>query len=124
MEDLKIYYRKGFDNGDYVRPNDITVDKLSITHAQIPAEAVAKLNVGEWFSYLNNGEDTALNICGRVFRYMNHDEANPLSCYHVTGGHQQWVRDNDTHTSMSVGDVVCIMGEYLMCDRIGWTPLV
>jgi len=113
MEDLKIYYRK-INNGDYVHPKDVKVDTLSITHAQIPAEAVAKLNIPV--------DD--LFIYDRVFSIMNHDTANPLSCYHAEGGHQRWVRTNLTHTSMSIGDVICVMGEYMMCDRYGWTTLV
>lgn len=122
MEDLKIYYRK-INTGDknhhqYVRESDIRVDNLSMTHAEIPFEAIAKLNIAV------NDEDMAQNICERLYRVMNHDEANPLSCYHVDGGHQAWVRANKTHTSMSVGDVICVMGEYIMCNDFGWTPIV
>ncbi len=117
MEDLKIYYRK-INNGDYVRPNDIRVDTLSITHAQLPAEAVAKLNIAV------NDEDMAQNICERLFRVMNNYELNPLSRGHTEGGHQHWVGLNRTHTSMSVGDVICVMGDYIMCDDFGWTPIV
>ena len=116
MEDLKIYYRKRTPN-EYVHESEFRVDTLSTTHVELPTEAVAKLNI------VVNDEDILGNIAERVFRVMNHNEENPLSCYHVDGGHQEWVRGK-THTSMSVGDIVCIADEYIMCADVGWEIMV
>tara|TARA_R110002020_G_scaffold309643_1_gene525604 strand:- start:10 stop:363 length:354 start_codon:yes stop_codon:yes gene_type:complete len=117
MEELKIYYRKIIGN-EQIRPSDIRVDKLSITHCEIPSEAIAKLNIAV------NDEDMLENICERLFRVMNNYELNPLSHGHPEGGHQGWISHQRSHTSMSVGDVICVMGEYIMCDDFGWTPIV
>tara|TARA_R110000823_G_scaffold209378_2_gene339591 strand:+ start:3502 stop:3891 length:390 start_codon:yes stop_codon:yes gene_type:complete len=122
-EIMKIYYRKRTPN-EYVHESEFRVETLSKTHVELPAEAVAKLNIGAKPTIFTvTDEDILRTIAERVFRVMNHNEENPLSCYHVDGGHQEWVKGK-THTSMSVGDIVCIADEYIMCADVGWEIMV
>tara|TARA_R100000951_G_scaffold9910_2_gene8588 strand:+ start:3895 stop:4434 length:540 start_codon:yes stop_codon:yes gene_type:complete len=36
---------------------------------------------------------------------------------------QAWVQEKQTHTSMSVNDVIAIGGQFYLCDDIGWYEL-
>ena len=122
-EIIKIYYRKRTPN-EYVHESEFRVETLSKTHVELPAEAVAKLNIGAKPTIFTvTDEDILRTIAERVFSVMNSYEVNPLSRGHPEGGHQEWVRGK-THTSMSVGDIVCIEGKYIMCADVGWEIMV
>ena len=67
-------------------------------------------------------------ICHRLFMLMNdydtnilagYDNKNALKMDHL----QPWVVENETHTSMSVNDVISIDGTFYLCDNIGWKAL-
>ena len=62
-------------------------------------------------------------VLGTLFATFNHYKANPLSVGHELGGWQQMIRDCETHTSMSVGDIVMISNQMYYCDDFGWTKL-
>ena len=79
--------------------------------------------------YLDEDSLPDESILENVFALMNHEEYNPLSAYHPSGGLQNWMRGTEVrHTSMSVGDVVGMVNErgdwdYYYCDMIGWRKL-
>jgi hypothetical protein len=79
--------------------------------------------------YLDGNTIPDESMLGRVFAVMNHEEWNPLSAYHPSGGMQNWMRGTEvSHTSMSVGDVVGMLNErgewdYYYCDMVGWHKL-
>ena len=79
--------------------------------------------------YLDEDSLPDESILENVFALMNHEEYNPLSAYHPSGGLQNWMRGTEVrHTSMSVGDVVGMGNErgdwdYYYCDMIGWRKL-
>jgi hypothetical protein len=68
------------------------------------------------------------DILNTLFILMNDYDTNILAGYDNQGNlkmdHlQTWVRENQTHTSMSVNDVISIDGIFYLCDDIGWKTL-
>jgi len=67
-------------------------------------------------------------ILSALFVFMNNYDTNILAGYDNEGNlkmdHlQTWVQENQTHTSMSVNDVISIDGIFYLCDDIGWKAL-
>jgi len=67
-------------------------------------------------------------ILSTIFHLMNDYDTNILADYDnddmkKMGCLQSWVQENNTHTSMSVNDVISIDGTFYMVDDIGWYPL-
>ena len=54
-----------------------------------------------------------------IYAVMNTGD-NPMSWNSPDGDKmQQWIKDHDTHTSTSIGDVIAINGKFYVCDK-GW----
>lgn len=108
---LEIFYRSREEcrNNWYAEP---ALETLAETHIQLPYFVSDQLNFE-----VSDGLDY-------IFMAFNDHITNPLSVGHISGGHQEWMEEVGIgHTSMSVGDVVCINGTYLACARSGWTQL-
>ncbi len=108
---LEIFYRTREDCR-YNWMNTPALETLAETHIQLPYFVSDQLNFE-----VSDGLDY-------IFMAMNDYITNPLSVGHVAGGHQDWMEEVGIgHTSMSIGDVVCINGTYLVCSTTGWTQL-
>lgn len=142
-EVMCIYYttRKGWEIDSKSRSRRVDDNGESYIHVDLPC--ITELE-GERFTRLPSSvcwdipfregylsEDTIPDesMLETVFAVMNHEEMNPLSAYHPSGGLQNWMRGTEVcHTSMSVGDVVGMVNEsggwdYYYCDMIGWRKL-
>jgi len=67
-------------------------------------------------------------ILHTLFVLMNNYDTNILAGYDNNNVQkmdnlQPWVQENQTHTSMSVNDVISIDGIFYLCDDIGWFTL-
>ena len=143
-EVMCIYYttRKGWEIDSKSRSRRVDDNGESYIHVDLPC--ITELEGGERFvrlpssvcwdipfreGYLSEDTIPDESMLETVFAVMNHDEMNPLSAYHPSGGLQNWMRGTEvSHTSMSVGDVVGMVNErgdwdYYYCDMIGWRKL-
>lgn len=91
----------------------ITVENLNKTHVKVPTFDSR---------YTCIGFDPMLDIntmLEDLFCKYNHEDKNPLGS--VNG--QKFVRENKTHTSMSVGDVIQVNEKYFVCEDDCWRDL-
>jgi hypothetical protein len=107
---------------------DLTENDLEQHYAALPAWVVDELSLPDGLS--------DERLCDHIFARMNHYETNPLSIEfwmsRVSEGEcarkgQDWVVENQAHTSMSVGDMVEITAEgerrLMYCDSFQWRPV-
>ena len=68
-----------------------------------------------------NRKKHMMEVCERIFRYLNREKDNPLSSERG----QRWIKTNmeHGHTSMSVSDIVRIGDEYWFCASLGFEKL-
>lgn len=65
---------------------------------------------------INTNNEGDLEVCDELFRLFNSDK-NPLL------NKQNFIRENKTHVSMSVGDIIFIDDDYYICRTMGFTML-
>jgi hypothetical protein len=95
---------------------------------QVPSFAIKDMimdNIDNVDGFL---QATSNEILHTLFVLMNDYDTNILAGYDNQGNlkmdHiQPWVQEKQTHTSMSVNDVISIGGEFYLCDDIGWKAL-
>ncbi len=81
---------------------NITKKDMTKTHVKMPI-SIGVLGREDAFVLLNDGGD----------------KPNPLSSQE----NQEFIRKHKLHTSMSVGDIIEIGGNYYLCEDIGWKEL-
>lgn len=98
---MKVYYLKAKYAELMMSTERITLKNMNETHVNMPVLFPITIKTpDEAFAILNGG--------GCI--------ANPLD----TLKSQQFIRENGTHTSMSVGDIIEIKGVYYLCEDAGW----
>lgn len=101
---MEVYYLKSKHVELMKNTEKITLENLTETHVKMPVLFHYTIKTpDEVFAILNDGSSVP----------------NPLT----TQKNQQFVRENGTHTSMSIGDIVEIKGIYHMCEDVGWRIL-
>tara|TARA_R110002167_G_scaffold51627_1_gene149247 strand:+ start:435 stop:800 length:366 start_codon:yes stop_codon:yes gene_type:complete len=118
---IQIHYKSRQANREAYWSEPV-LETLSETHVQLHSSVRETLNqIADVTSDEHCSDSVALAL---IYQTFNHDTANPLSAYHVSGGLQDWMNDAGIgHTSMSRNDVVCINGTYYACESTGWTIL-
>jgi len=117
--EINVYYPKRKEASDFKNRWDIKVGYENQTPTKVDIEKdYAELPISQdvW-----NVMDEEIDIGSEelilegLFRMMN-QESNPMT----TNEMQDWIRNNVTHTSMSVGDVVSINDMYFVCMNECW----
>lgn len=67
---------------------------------------------------INTNNTETEEVCNKIFNLFNGDD-NPLS----TQSKQNFIRENNTHTSMSIGDIIYINDGYYICRTMGFSKL-
>ena len=128
---VEIFYKSRQANREAYWDAPEYIDSLVNTHVRLHPQVVQNLRFLETdLARLSCAvaADSVIHsrsyILATIYGTMNHDEANPLSAYHVSGGLQDWMNDAGIgHTSMSRNDVVKIGNHYFRCDSAGWTEI-
>jgi hypothetical protein len=106
---LRLYYYTMTAPIEVIAMGDVDIRKLPITHREVYSR---KMDVQEYLM--------KYKFLSGMFRTFNDDESNPLT----SEKSQRYISNNQLHTSMSVGDVVCIQTtnskEYWACKPMGW----
>ena len=110
---VQIYYWNRQHIDFLMNTTGIAIENLNETHVKVPTSRPRFVCIGY---------DPMLdihNMLEDLFCKYNHEDKNPLGS--VNG--QKFVRENKTHTSMSVGDVIQINEKYFVCKDEGWREL-
>lgn len=76
--------------------------------------------VDNFKQYVNvKDEDDVDDFLNGMFKKYNNSETNPL----CTNDKQQFIKDNQTYTSMSVGSIIQIDDAKWVCRGLGWRKL-
>lgn len=109
---IKVYYLCHSSNPPHIlivklliNPR-VTVDEIE-QYFKCVYETTATISTDNIFEYLEE-----------LFTLFNSDD-NPLS----TTECQKFIRENKSHTSMSVGDVISIDGDYYIVDGMGFKSI-
>jgi hypothetical protein len=101
-----IYYTRNSDDARGIRWGDTPeMDKFALTHVYV--------------SYILPGKATLEEDLEEIFMAMQGENWSP------NGEQNEMIRGLDTHTSMSVGDVVLDRetGTFWLCASQGWTKI-
>lgn len=106
MNSVNVYYTvNNYFNKFMLGKSDVPV-KLGTTHVRIPCRMP-----------VNNMN--AAPLLDVVFSYFNWVQFNGEAPKHIN----DYAQANNTHASMSVGDIVKINETYYMCAFSGWTEI-
>jgi len=119
--EINVYYPKRREARDYINDWDIKVsyNNQIPTKANIDKDYVELPIPQKFWNVMDDKLDIGSEeiILEGIFKMMNDYNSNPMS----TNKMQDWIRANKvSHTSMSVGDVVCINDMYFVCMNEGW----
>ena len=117
---IQIYYWDRQHINFLMDTTGITVENLNKTHVKMPRDYVKEAPLVDLINFYDGKIEGFLE---ELFSMYNNDEGsrrrNPF-------GHpecQKFIRENKTHTSMSVGDVIQINEKYFVCENEGWREL-
>jgi hypothetical protein len=134
---IEVYYTSRSRFGDKFTDYDAegcfqkiypSISEVKAEWKQVPSFAIDDMirdntvDTAETRAYLDD------DILRLLFVLMNDYDTNILAGYDNQGNQkmdhiQPWVQSNQTHTSMSVNDVIAIDDVFYLCDDIGWFTL-
>jgi len=134
---IEVYYTSRSRFGDKFTDYDAegcfqkiypSISEVKAEWKQVPSFAIDDMirdNIENVDGFLQAPHQEILHT---LFVLMNDYDTNILAGYDNQGNQkmdhiQPWVQSNQTHTSMSVNDVIAIDDVFYLCDDIGWFTL-